>query len=862
MLTHQTTPKLSGPRKFLPIAILLLAFALRVIAIDHIPPGLSHDEAYNGVTAMQVLDGQRLIFFEINKGIEPLIIYLEALAFYAFGIGPVPMRLVNVMCGMLTVALIYPLTLRLFKRRVALLAMAGLAVSFWAVFTSRLALRAVTLPPLLMLSLYFLWRGISSQKSEASNQTSAHYSPFAVPHPSSPILYPLSSTFHSPSSLFFVLGGLALGATMYTYLSSRFVPLLVLAIFGYQFLRGQVTKWHWLGLIILLLIWAVIFAPLANYFWQHSASFTERSSQVSTLPYVLNGDVGPLQRHTLRTLGMFTFHGDETDRYNLDGRPVFDWLNGLFFYLGLILALLRLRRPAYIAGPAALLLLWLFFMLLPGFITDDSPHFLRTVGAMPAAYILWALGLDWAGQRISRSLRLTPHASVRSLPLGRFRAKGPLVAFQSSILYLLTPIFILLLLTGYDYFIRWANAPEARAIYGADIAEVARYVNATPQEGLVAISAEYYRDLDPFRFTLHSYGRPPFVIWFDGRQSLAFPPPESGLSPRYIFPLSAPPAETWLPFLQSDPAQSGREYTLYRLRKVAELHQAQAAAFSTPHSLGVNINNDLMLSAYQVLGSVVSGGKFRVLLGWQALRTLPPNADYTFLVQLQDKEDRVWAAADGNGYPPSEWQPGVQGLQLLVLRLPGDLPPRAYHLTVQVVDRHSGQALPTSMGETVIPLGNLAGQLAKTPRLIDPAKLPNPISTASAEGPGQEIALRGYEVKNSTAHPGESLAVTLHWQVLQPPQNYHLEFSLVNDGKETVYRWPAVEPINGEWPTQYWPAGYWVQDRLDLPLGEDAPVGQFILQGAWVSGASDSPQPANPGEIPGSFELGSVTIVD
>ena len=150
------------PRKLLPSFILLLAFALRIIAIDHIPPGLSHDEAYNGVTAMQVLDGQRQIFFEINKGIEPLIIYLEALAFYAFGIGPVPLRLVNIICGLLTVALVYPLTQRLFNRRVALLAMAGLAVSFWAIFTSRLALRAITLPPLLMLTLYFLWRGLET----------------------------------------------------------------------------------------------------------------------------------------------------------------------------------------------------------------------------------------------------------------------------------------------------------------------------------------------------------------------------------------------------------------------------------------------------------------------------------------------------------------------------------------------------------------------------------------------------------------------------------------------------------------------------------------------------------------------------
>jgi 4-amino-4-deoxy-L-arabinose transferase-like glycosyltransferase len=853
--------------RFLPIAVFLIAFALRVVAIDQIPPGLSHDEAYNGVTAMQVLEGPPYpIFFEINKGIEPLIIYLEALAFSAFGIGPVPMRLVNILCGMLTVALVYPLTLRLFNRRVALLAMAGLAVSFWAVFTSRLALRAVTLPPLLMLTLYFLWRGVSSQRSVGS------LPPF-VSNLLSSTFYPLSSIF------FFALSGLALGATMYTYLSSRFVPLLILAVFGYQLLRRQVTKRHWLGLMLLMVIWAVVFAPLANYFWQHSASFTERSNQVSTIPYALNGDFGPLLRHTLRTLGMFTFHGDETDRYNLDGRPVFDWLNGLFLYLGLILALPRLRRPADLAGPAALLLLWLFFMLLPGFITDDSPHFLRTIGAMPAAYILWALGLDWASQRISRAAwrraneqeakrrgneeansewangrmqreQITQPATERSLPWGRF------TLYASSFI-------LLLLLTGYDYFIRWATAPEARYIYGADIAEVARYVKANRNEGLVAISAEYYRDLDPFRFSLQSYGQPPFAIWFDGRQSLAFPPPESGLSLRYIFPLSAPPAEAWQPFLQPSPAESGQEYTLYRLRNAVELRQAQLAAFAAPNNLGVNINNDLILSAYQVLGSVVSGGKFQVLLGWQALRALPPAADYTFLVQLQDKQGHLWAEADGNGYPPSDWQPGVQGLQLLVLRLPGDLPPRAYHLTAQVVDRHSGQALPTTTGETVITLGALAGQLAKTPRVIDPAKLPHPTSALPGEGPGQEIALRGYDVKNSIVHPGAALALTLHWQVLQPPQeDYHLDFFLVNDQMGIVYRWPLFEPINGEWPTRQWPADYWVQDRLDLPVGDDAPRGQFALRAAWVSGAGRLSQPVNPGESSTSFELERVTITD
>lgn len=824
--------------RFFLLAILLLAFALRVIALDHIPPGLSHDEAYNGVTAIQVLNGQRAIFFEINKGIEPLIIYLEALAFAAFGIGPVPMRLVNIICGMLTVALVYPLTARLFNRRVALLAMAGIAISFWAIFVSRLALRAVILPPLLMLTIYLYWRFLSQK------------SPFTLRY-----------------SLFIILTGLAAGATMYTYLSSRFVPLLIIAIFGFQLLLRRVTRRHWLGLALLFFIWAAMFAPLAAYFWQHQASFTERSSQVSTLPYALNGDFGPMLRHTLRTLGMFTVHGDETDRYNLDSRPVFDWLNGLLFYVGLGLALfslLRRPRPAALgaspflgrdnprgcpigadpAASSAFVLLWLVVMLLPGFITDDSPHFLRTIGAMPAAYILWAVGVESIRSQVSDFTFYTTRVSLWNV-----------LRFTPASLFILFLILFNIVYTSYNYFVRWAAAPGARSIYGADVAEVAQFLKTAPDKDLPVISAEYYRDLDPFRLALHTHNQPPFVLWFDGRQTLAFPPVESGLNPRYLFLDSAPPAEEWQPFLQPIPAESGRAYHVYRLTGPNARQQILTQLFPPETRLGVNINNDVILSAYHILGPVVSGGKFRVLLGWQALRTLPPGTDYTFLVRLKDQQGFIWAEADGLGFAPGDWQPGIQGLQLLTLRLPGDLPARAYTLSVEVVDRHSGQALPGSSGESVIFLLTLPGQLASTPRLIEADKLPNPIPLQPEAGSSAAITLRGYKIAHSTVHPGETLPITLHWQTLQQPaQNYRLAFMLVKDenaATQVVYQWTPLEPIGGEWPTSRWPAGYWVQDRLKLAISPDVPAGNFTLRLAWLT-------PENR-LLPG-FNLGQIII--
>lgn len=641
-------------------------------ALDRIPPGLSHDEAYNGVTAIQVLEGTRLIFFEINKGIEPLIIYLEALAFHAFGIGPTQLRLVNVVCGQLTVALIYPLTRRLVSRHVALLAMAGVSVSFWAVFVSRLTLRAVTLPPLLIVTLYFLLRGLAQN----NRWTIIHLS----------------------------LSGLLAGLTMYTYLSSRFVPFIGLTLFGgwqiynwfsqsrlhnKSIFQDVVSFWksqapQLIGLLLHLLIWVAVFAPLANYYWENQESFSRRANQVTTIPRALEGDMAPLLNNIWQTLGMFTIAGDTTDRYNLDGRPIFDWWNGLLFYVGLgvvIVNLIRLfsRRPVAnqeITTLANLLLLiWLFFMLLPDFITDDSPHFLRTIGALPAVYIVWAIGLSWL---------------IKWLTKSRFKRHLPVILSAIS----------LLLMTGstvHDYFNRWANAPEAREIYGADIAEIAAYVKQNYSDDLTVISAAYYRDLDPFRYRVHWAGQPPFTIWFDGQTSLALPPAESGLEVRYIFADSAPPADLWLNFLQRQPAESGRAYQLYRRRETVTL-----PTDLTP--LGLTINQEVQLLGYQILGRVTQAGKFQLLVAWQAWRTLPPGTDYTFLGRLWDTEGRLWAEADGLGYAPSDWQPGVRGWQLLTIRLPGDLPAGPFDLTLELVNRQTGLALPTATGETVIHL--------------------------------------------------------------------------------------------------------------------------------------------------------------
>jgi hypothetical protein len=87
---------------------------------------------------------------------------------------------------------------------------------------------------------------------------------------------------------------------------------------------------------------------------------------------------------------MFTNRGDFIPRHNVPLRPVFDPVLSVFFLLGLILCLRRFRQNA----EHAFVLIWLAVMLLPTILAEGAPHFLRSVGILPVAFVVPAIGLD------------------------------------------------------------------------------------------------------------------------------------------------------------------------------------------------------------------------------------------------------------------------------------------------------------------------------------------------------------------------------------------------------------------------------------------------------------------------------------
>jgi hypothetical protein len=158
-----------------------------------------------------------------------------------------------------------------------------------------------------------------------------------------------------------------------------------------------------------------------------------------------------LGRHLLRTLGMFFIRGDTIPRHNLPGRPIFDPVMAAAMILGTIHAVMRARRRE---TASALTLVWVGLMLVPTWLAEDAPHFLRAAGVLPPLVILPALGLESAGTWLERrGWRAGPRVLIG----------GVLVAS--------------LLATSWEYFVRYRTHPALPYAFEDAAARLAAEVN-------------------------------------------------------------------------------------------------------------------------------------------------------------------------------------------------------------------------------------------------------------------------------------------------------------------------------------------------------------------------------------------------
>ncbi len=586
--------------------ILLVGVGLRFYRLGEMPPGLYQDEAYNGLDALDVLDGAHPIFFTANNGREPFYIYLVAASVAALGRSPLAVRLPAALIGSLTILAAYALGRALYTPRLGLLAAAVTALTFWPVALSRIGLRAGSLPLFLALSLACAaagWR-------------------------------------RGPRGMgLLALAGALYGLTFYTYLAARFVPLALIAFLVFWYSAQRRTFPTARQLAYFLVPAMLVGLPLLLAGLRQPEILLGRAGQVSVLnPDINHGDLpGTLLRNLAAALGMFVWRGDDIARHNLPGRPVFDVLLGAAFVAGVF----RLGRAALNQRhlPSALLLAWIGTLLAPTLLAEDTPHFLRAAGILPAIFLVSASGLDWLWGTRRLVLR------ARYAPLRQALVVAALLISGAW--------------TARDYFGRYAAQPATGYLFQSAATELARAINAqATAEGVVWVDRRFWDNFPSVRFLV---GEAPGPRWF--ATGAPVPPlPGAAQTVVFVWPYEPfAPALAALPVGQVIQAEAGPLYrgdlepapyplyTRYNARPVADVLgklPAPAARFE----------GGLTLLAYSQQATPEGG---RVDLVWQAQPA--PGRDYQVFAQAL-AGDTIVAQADGPLgsvlYPSGLWRPG------------------------------------------------------------------------------------------------------------------------------------------------------------------------------------------------------------
>jgi 4-amino-4-deoxy-L-arabinose transferase-like glycosyltransferase len=705
------------------VAILAVAAFLRLTQLDRVPPGMTHDEAAFGAEAEMILAGERPTYFALGYGHEPLYAYLVALAFSLLGRTLSAIRVTSAVCGLLVVLGTYLLARRLFGAYSALISAAWMAVAFWPLSLSRQALRAVTLPMLWLPAAWAMWGALRDAGFKVQG------SRYRVPvergaSQDRRTTANLPSTFNFQlSTCNYVLSGLLLGATLYTYMASR-VTWVVYPLFALYLLLQRGTrallKRAWPGIVITLAIAGLVALPLLLYLRAHPAEEIRVDTMMEPIRELFKGNPQRVLRHTWNALRLYSWVGDRFWAYNIPERPVFDWVGSLLFYAGLASALWQWKDPRY-----AFLLLSLVVGMAPAMVTTNEGIFLRAIVAQPITYVLVAEGL--------RPSSVAPRASVCVARMLRDTACSRLRISHLTSHGLLFAIWVILAVSlttvegirSYKaYFVEWPNRPEARNIYNHNMVATARYLRDQPESGAVGISAlypRYYHDPWILRYIA---GRDDLQIrWFGDREpypAACIVYPAEGEA-RYVFsaltlldPALRPHFESQAKLIEQRTLAEDDQnpyFEVWRWQGSAALaDQLQALEAASPTWVSPEVHftqperrrfldspaqfGDVMaLVGYRWSGTLFQPGDvIELITYWRALRTVEAEDDWVTFVHLLDANSQLLGSIDVLHCPPTGWYPGDIAVQVHRFAI-ADSAPRAKvaYLEVGVYRRSTGR---------------------------------------------------------------------------------------------------------------------------------------------------------------------------
>ena len=629
--------RLSGiPFVWWGTAVLLLAALLRLLSLAQLPPGLAQDEVLDADIVTTILEGNHALFFWQGYGHEPLYHYFNVPFRLALGDNWLAIRYPSIVTGLLLIALTMRWVRREWGKSVALTTAAFLALHWWPIIFSRIGIRPISEPVLLVLGAWF-W-------------------------PKRPWL-----------------AGLLWGLSLYTYTGARVVlavPVLVGVIqwfaqrsrgAGEQGSRGNPQSAfrnpHSPFIISALLISLPLFITLAL-----NPELQQRLDQLAgPLEALRAGDVRPVLGTIWATLGAFSWAADPRWTYGHPSAPLFDWLTAALFHLGLAFTLWRWREPRH-----TFLLVWLAVTLLPSALSPDAPSMVRLVGALPVVFVFPSLAL----QKFAEGQRgRGAEGKISSAPL----------LLRSPAL----PLFILTLTlarTTYWGFAMWPQTAETRAKYQTIWYEVAHHWRDTEPASPPVMASGFFAPLDALTIQ-RTLNQDPQTRWVQTGPGLAgaliLPAGGGGDGLLYV-PEYAPPAAELLTAAHLPPEPSFRSAATPSFAT----YPLAGAHIAPTHAQATTFGGALTLVGFDVLVG-------QLLTYWRVESAAVPN-DLKAFVHLLDAQGEIAAQHDGWDAVPATLQIGDIIIQRHLLDTAAVPPPLTFRLGLYQF--HTNQRLLTNTG--------------------------------------------------------------------------------------------------------------------------------------------------------------------
>jgi len=618
------------------LLVLVVAAGLRLWQIERIPPGFHLDESFEGVEAWRILTepGYRPVVLPGNFGVLPLNAYANALTFAFFesmgsAAGPTAMRVTAALLGVLGVVAVFGLAVELRRQMPELLspafpwlAAASLAGMRWHIHFSRMGIEPVLVPVLWAAALWALLRAW---------RTGAWWA--------------------------YALCGALLALSMYAYQGAWVIPFLAAAaalhLLWAKRTEGAATASQLGKLGVAALVAVVGIIPLARVFIEAPELLLMRPAQIAIVGETASpADSSPLTAlwATSKMFGPWDGSGDLDPRRNIPGAPALNLWQALPFYLGLGWALWRFTRPG-----AALVVVGLAGLLLPGVVSEYAPHFHRVLGATAATALLCALGLDlvWRSQR-----QMGPVLVCVLLSAGT-------------------------LIGAADYFGRWATLPDLYHAFDVGLWEGGQWVADLPEDEPVYTTP---RGAEHPTLAFAWRERRAQPLSFDGRYLFALRA-DATLRPEHYFVVEHEDFRTRLLLPEVLPGtEVSREFLDPRGEVYARLYTRPAgspAARPPRTPLAVTLGDGIRLAGFDVLPEPPrAGASLYLQLHWLVDAT--PSGEWTVFTHVVDSGGARVAGFDsrpGRGsLPTTKWQPGLRILDEYEIPLPAELAPGRYGL--------------------------------------------------------------------------------------------------------------------------------------------------------------------------------------